>query len=176
MKNKKPGILIPSFSATTLGMLFPLSGNNPSQQKAKDKRMPNIIYILADDLGYSQLRCYGQGKIETPHIDALAARQMIFSQHYAGAPLCALSRCVLLTGKHVGHAQIRANDDREGRGEVWNYAKVQENPEVEGQYLLKAGSRTDLMSAFYDVIPTLCDVVGMETKENEYFKMKALGD
>lgn len=72
---------------------------------------PNIIYILADDLGYGQLGCYGQDKIETPRLDALAAKGMIFTRHYAGVPLCAPSRCVLLTGQHLGHAQIRNNDE-----------------------------------------------------------------
>ncbi|RMG24350.1 MAG: N-acetylgalactosamine-6-sulfatase [Bacteroidetes bacterium] len=94
---------------------------------------PNIIYILADDLGYGELGCYGQEKIETPHLDALAASGMRFTQHYAGSPVCAPSRCVLLTGRHTGHAYIRGNDEWRERGEVWNYAKAVENPELEGQ-------------------------------------------
>ena len=65
---------------------------------------PNIIFILADDLGYSELGCYGQGKINTPHVDRMAAEGMKFTQHYSGSPVCAPSRCVLLTGKHTGHA------------------------------------------------------------------------
>ncbi len=72
-------------------------------------RKPNIVYILADDLGYSDLGCYGQKLIRTPRIDRLAAEGMRFTQHYAGAPSCQPSRCVLFTGKHTGHARVRAN-------------------------------------------------------------------
>lgn len=70
---------------------------------------PNIIYIMADDLGYGDLGCYGQQKIKTPNIDKLAKEGMRFTQFYAGAPVCAPSRCVLMTGKHIGHARVRGN-------------------------------------------------------------------
>lgn len=70
---------------------------------------PNFIFILADDLGHGDLGCYGQAKIKTPHIDGLAASGMQFSRHYAGSPVCAPSRCVLMTGLHPGHAQVRDN-------------------------------------------------------------------
>jgi len=76
---------------------------------AAPPRKPNIIYILADDLGYAELGCYGQTKIETPHLDRLAADGMRFTQHYAGSAVCAPSRCVLLTGRHAGHAYVRDN-------------------------------------------------------------------
>ncbi len=70
---------------------------------------PNVVYILADDLGYAELGCYGQKKIRTPNIDRLAAHGMRFTQHYCGNAVCAPSRCVLMTGKHPGHAFIRNN-------------------------------------------------------------------
>jgi arylsulfatase len=70
---------------------------------------PNIIFILADDLGMYELGCYGQKKIRTPNIDKLAADGMRFTQFYTGSPVCAPSRCVLMTGKHSGHAFIRTN-------------------------------------------------------------------
>ncbi|MDE2957742.1 MAG: arylsulfatase [Bacteroidota bacterium] len=70
---------------------------------------PNIVYILADDLGYGELGSYGQSIIETPHLDALAERGMRFTQHYSGSPVCAPSRCTLLTGRHTGHCQVRDN-------------------------------------------------------------------
>ena len=70
---------------------------------------PNIVFILADDLGYGELGCYGQKKIHTPNIDRLAAEGTRFTQHYSGAPVCAPARCVLMTGKHLGHADIRGN-------------------------------------------------------------------
>lgn len=69
----------------------------------------NVVFILADDLGYGELGCYGQEKIRTPHLDQLAAEGMRFTHHYSGAPVCAPARCVLLTGKHLGHAEIRGN-------------------------------------------------------------------
>lgn len=97
---------------------------------------PNIIYILADDLGYSELGCYGQEKIKTPHLDRMAAEGMRFLQHYAGSPVCAPSRCTLLTGKHTGHAYIRDNDEMLERGDVWN------DPEIEGQRPLPPDTRT----------------------------------
>jgi arylsulfatase A-like enzyme len=78
---------------------------------AGNDRPPNVVLILADDLGYAELGCYGQEKIRTPRIDGLAAEGMRFTQHYAGAPVCAPSRCVLLTGRHTGHAFIRGNSE-----------------------------------------------------------------
>lgn len=73
------------------------------------QQKPNIIYIYADDLGYGELGCYGQKIIKTPNIDKLASEGIKFTQHYSGAPVCAPSRCMLMTGKHSGHAYIRGN-------------------------------------------------------------------
>lgn len=73
------------------------------------QQKPNIIYIYADDLGYGELGCYGQKVIRTPNIDKLALEGIKFTQHYAGAPVCAPSRCMLMTGKNAGHAYIRGN-------------------------------------------------------------------
>ena len=70
---------------------------------------PNIIYILADDLGYGDLSCYGQTKFETPNIDSLAEQGMKFTSHYSGSTVCAPSRCSLLTGMHTGHSVVRGN-------------------------------------------------------------------
>lgn len=70
---------------------------------------PNIIYIMADDLGYGDLGCYGQQQIQTPHIDRLATEGLRFTNAYAGATVCAPSRCSLMTGLHGGHARIRGN-------------------------------------------------------------------
>lgn len=72
-------------------------------------RGPNIVFLLADDLGWGEVGCYGQTKIPTPNLDRLAAEGMRFTQHYSGAPVCAPSRCVLMTGKHLGHAEVRGN-------------------------------------------------------------------
>ncbi|MCY1722812.1 arylsulfatase [Prolixibacteraceae bacterium Z1-6] len=111
-------------------------------QKKHEQQKPNIIYILADDLGYAELGCYGQEKIETPNIDRLAENGIRFTQHYAGAPVCAPSRCVLLTGKHMGHAQIRGNDEWRERGNVWDFKAMSEDPNLEGQRPLKTGTKT----------------------------------
>lgn len=75
---------------------------------------PNIIFIMADDLGPADLGCYGQQKIHTPHIDRLAAEGLRFTQAYAGAAVCAPARCVLMTGLHTGHARIRGNSPSVG--------------------------------------------------------------
>jgi len=99
----------------------------------KEKQKPNVIYILADDLGYGDVGFNGQTKIRTPNIDRLAKSGMVFTQHYSGAPVCAPSRYVLLTGMHTGHAFIRGNDEWTERGDVWNYAKTVEDPNLEGQ-------------------------------------------
>ncbi len=113
-----------------------------SSCKEKTPEKPNIIYILADDLGYGDLGCYGQQLIETPNIDKLADNGVRFTQHYSGSPVSAPSRCVLLTGKHTGHAHIRGNDEWAERGEVWNYAKAIEDPNLEGQRPIPAGTPT----------------------------------
>ncbi len=77
--------------------------------KATAPKRPNIIFIMADDLGYGDLGCYGQKKILTPHIDRLAAEGMKFTDFYAGYTVCAPSRSVLLTGTHHGHTPVRSN-------------------------------------------------------------------
>ena len=73
---------------------------------------PNIVFIMADDLGYGDLSCYGQEKFMTPNIDRLASEGMKFTQFYAGSTVCAPSRCSLMTGYHTGHCFIRGNRDQ----------------------------------------------------------------
>lgn len=80
-------------------------------------RKPNIIYILADDLGYGDLSSFGQDKFQTPNIDALASQGMIFTQHYAGNTVCAPSRSALLTGMHTGHTPVRGNKEIQPEGQ-----------------------------------------------------------
>ena len=70
---------------------------------------PNLIFIMADDLGYGDLGCYGQQVITTPHIDRMAAEGLRFTHFYAGATVCAPSRSVLMTGLHHGHTRVRGN-------------------------------------------------------------------
>lgn len=109
---------------------------NTNDTKNELTNKPNIIFILADDLGYGELGAYGQTKIETPNIDALAKNGMLFSDHYSGAPVCAPARSVLLTGQHMGHTYIRGNDswsERGEQGDVWNYKKMIQDSTLEGQ-------------------------------------------
>lgn len=94
-------------------LIFPVS-IFPLHAEA-EKRPPNIIYLLADDLGYGELGCYGQKWIKTPNIDQIAAEGIKFTQHYCGNAVCAPSRCCLLTGKHSGHAYIRNNGNPKWR-------------------------------------------------------------
>ena len=78
-------------------------------QQGKDKTLPNIVFILADDLGYGDLSCYGQQKFSTPNIDRIAQQGMMFRQHYTGSTVSAPSRSSLMTGLHTGHTPIRGN-------------------------------------------------------------------
>jgi arylsulfatase A-like enzyme len=78
-------------------------------QEILENEKPNIIFIMVDDLGYGDLGCYGQQKIQTPNIDKLAAQGLRFTQAYAGGPVCTPSRCVLMTGLHNGHTAARDN-------------------------------------------------------------------
>ncbi|MCL4120232.1 UNVERIFIED_CONTAM: hypothetical protein GTU68_027826 [Idotea baltica] len=78
---------------------------------------PNIIYILADDLGYGDLSCYGQSKFTTPNIDRLASQGMLFTQHYSGSTVCAPSRSALMTGMHTGHTFVRGNKEIQPEGQ-----------------------------------------------------------
>lgn len=95
-------------------------------------RPPNVVLIVADDLGWNELGCQGQERIRTPHLDRMAADGMRFSDFYSAAPVCAPARCMLLTGRHAGHALIR--DNREVGG--W------EQDDPEGQLPLPAGTVT----------------------------------
>ncbi|HWB96133.1 MAG TPA: arylsulfatase [Bryobacteraceae bacterium] len=82
-----------------------------SAQENPAARPPNVVFILADDLGYADLGCYGQKKIRTPRIDAMAGQSLMFTQAYAGSTVCAPSRCCLMTGRHTGHATVRGNEN-----------------------------------------------------------------
>ncbi|MCS7045653.1 MAG: sulfatase-like hydrolase/transferase, partial [Gemmataceae bacterium] len=98
-----------------LGLLAALVAAVPVE--AGPGRKPNIIFIIADDLGYAELGCYGQTKIRTPNLDRMAAQGLRFTQHYAGNAVCAPSRCVLMTGLHSGHAYIRNNREAKPDGQ-----------------------------------------------------------
>ena len=193
--------------------------NEPKHQTEENApSRTNIVFIMADDLGYGELVSYGQNKIETPNIDALANNGMLFTQAYSGSPVCAPSRCVLLTGMHTGNAFLRSNDEMGHRGDVWSFEDMYNDSSLEGQIpmptsvttvaekLKEAGYNTGAigkwglggpdsvghpnnqgfdyfygylcqriahtyypthlwrnedMMAFWDIMPTLCDVAGI---------------
>lgn len=112
--------------------LFLFSLSLSAQQK---NRLPNIIYILADDLGYGDVGCYGQQKIKTPNIDQLAAEGKKFTSFYAGSTVCAPSRAALMTGLHTGHVSVRGN------GEF----PIPKEEKILPEYLKETGYTTGMM-------------------------------
>lgn len=106
MKRKLRKYLPAAVAAVTL-----TSCVTANEQSRHDKENPNIIFILADDLGYADLSCLGQKKFSTPNIDSLAAQGMMFTQHYSGSSVSAPSRSCLITGQHTGHTVIRGNKE-----------------------------------------------------------------
>ncbi|MHC4633189.1 MAG: arylsulfatase [Planctomycetota bacterium] len=103
--NRRDFLRALGFSTATLALRSAIAAGQRLNKKL------NIIFIMADDLGYQELGCYGQKKIETPHIDRLAADGMRFTQYYTGSAVCAPARCNLMTGKHGGHAYVRNNSE-----------------------------------------------------------------
>lgn len=87
-----------------------------SAQAQPRQRPPNIVFIMADDLGYRELGSFGQERIRTPNLDRLAAEGMRLTRHYSGSAVCAPTRAVLMTGRHTGHSPIRGNRERGGWG------------------------------------------------------------
>ena len=104
----KKYIFIPSKIYIIIATIILISANSTKAGK-EVSRKPNLIFILADDLGYGDLGCFGQKKIKTPNLDGMAKKGMKLTQFYAGSTVCAPSRCVLMTGLHTGHAYIRGN-------------------------------------------------------------------
>ncbi|GAH03524.1 unnamed protein product, partial [marine sediment metagenome] len=122
-----------------------------NNEKAVVESRPNIIFILADDLGYNDVSCYGQSKFETPNIDRLAAGGLRFTQAYSGAPVCGPSRCVLQTGLNTGHCRVRGNTCYVGGIEKGNRRRVNLQPEdlTVGHVMQKAGYRTGLVGKWH---------------------------
>ena len=104
-------------------------------------KRPNIIFVLADDLGYGDLGCYGQKTIDTPNLDLVAAQGMRFTQHYAGSTVCAPSRCALMTGLHTGHCYVRGNKEFQPMGQL----PLPEDTVTLPKLLQKAGYATALI-------------------------------
>lgn len=129
-----------------------LSANlNSAQASRQDEVCPgnsfdmkdyNVIYILADDLGYGDLGCYGQTMFETPNIDSLASRGILFTHHYAGSPVSAPSRCSLMTGLHTGHTYIRGNIGGVGHGPREGQQPIPEGTYTMAKMFRDAGYKT----------------------------------
>jgi arylsulfatase A len=113
---KKTSILLPV-------VIILLTGCQNLQKKQTEPQKPNIIYILADDLGYGDLSCNGQMRFSTPNIDKLSEAGVKFTQHYSGSTVCAPSRCSLMTGKHTGNSFIRGNKGWKPEGQYPMEAK-----------------------------------------------------
>lgn len=111
-----PKIYPPALFFCVLACLSSCASDRDS--KAQEPVSPNIIYILADDLGYGDLACYGQELFPTPNLDILAAQGMRFTRHYSGSTVCAPSRSVLMTGLHTGHTPIRGNREVQPEGQA----------------------------------------------------------
>ena len=127
-----------------LGMGWALAGGlsasalaqpGSEQKDGRGRRRPNMIFILADDLGYGDLGCFGQQCIRTPRLDAMAEEGIRFTQCYAGSTVCAPSRCCLMTGLHTGHAHVRGN----------KLVALRENDRTVAEVLRNAGYRTGLV-------------------------------
>ena len=102
--------------ATTFLLILALGALPITWRSVTAADRPNIVFIMADDLGRGDLGCYGQEQIKTPRLDRLAEQGLRFTQAYCGTSVCAPSRCSLMTGLHMGHAPIRANREIQPEG------------------------------------------------------------
>lgn len=118
-----------------------LAGISSCAPKPPEVQKPNIIYIMADDMGYADLGCYGSKRIKTPNLDRLAAEGIRFTHHYAGTSVCAPSRCSLMTGLTTGHCQVRGNLQWEPYGQL----PLEENTVTVASKMKEAGYRTALI-------------------------------
>ena len=139
LSSKKVALALPlPFMAMNVPSAIAAKKTAPTPQER-----PNIIYLMFDDLGYGDLGCYGQEKIETPNIDALAQNGIRFTNMYTACPLSAPSRGAIMTGKHMGHAQIRNNANPNFHKipqtlvDVYSENAIFLSPEYEGQVDLK---------------------------------------
>lgn len=140
----RSGVVSLALLVITAGSWSTLFGSEetPSQAQSNSQpRRPNLIWVMADDLGYGDLGCYGQQVIRTPHLDQMARDGLKFTQFYAGATVCAPSRSVLMTGQHHGRTRVRGNA---GRGNPQAQALTADDVTV-AKVLQDAGYRTSLV-------------------------------
>ncbi|WNC69136.1 sulfatase-like hydrolase/transferase [Thalassotalea nanhaiensis] len=125
---------------------------NKSIQSVTEKR-PNIVFLLADDLGYGELGAYGQKKIKTPNLDKLATMGMRFTDFYAGNAVCAPSRAVLMTGKHPGHATIRGNQGYYAEQKTWDRVALNKDELTLGELMQNSGYNTAFIGKWHLGVP-----------------------
>jgi arylsulfatase A-like enzyme len=125
---------------------------NGGRADTANQKKPNILFLLADDMGYGELGCYGQEKIKTPFLDALAKNGLRFTDFYGGDAVCAPSRAVLMTGIHTGHLNIRGNDGLLSNN-TWGRIALQKESISLGDMLKGAGYQTAFIGKWHLGIP-----------------------
>jgi arylsulfatase A-like enzyme len=143
---------ISMFRAKTITLFFALSivtffSVNAHKHKQPEKR-PNIVLLLADDMGYGELGSYGQEVIRTPFLDSLAEVGLKFTEFYAGSALCAPSRAVLMTGKHTGHTSVRGNRGKYSE-KRWDRIALDKSEMTIGELLQNAGYQTAMIGKWH---------------------------
>lgn len=121
--------------------------NEPSINKIKVSDTPNIVFLLADDMGYGELGCYGQKTIKTPFLDSIASNGVKFDQFYTNA-VCSPSRAAFMTGKHPGNTSIRGNSAI-GENNLWYRAALKQNEKTIGEYLQENGYKTAIIGKWH---------------------------
>jgi arylsulfatase A-like enzyme len=124
-----------------IALVVPILFGASCTKKKEEPLKPNIIYIMADDLGYNDLGCYGSPRIQTPNIDCMATEGIRFTRHYAGTSVCAPSRSALMTGQHTGHTPVRGNLQWEPYGQF----PLPDNTVTVASLLKNAGYKTALI-------------------------------
>ncbi|WP_152285732.1 arylsulfatase [Flavicella marina] len=128
-------------------VLYSFGNDAVVDEKKRNKKKPNIILLLTDDLGYGELGSYGQKTIQTPFLDKLASKSMVFTDFYAGAPLCSPSRAVLMTGMHTGHVSIRGN--KGSYPNKYDRVPLKKSEVTVGELLQTAGYQTAMIGKWH---------------------------